>query len=184
MADIFIRSYFDQVNFFQNQGITIPSKHSKPSTIKVTEDQFGELEKSAEFRAHIANKSYRIVDSMPRDQVDLIERISAANDAVEAAKKEAEAQKALAVKAKADFEALQAKVDADGGAIPNELLDKLKEEKESAIAEIDEWKVKFKELEAKLTASAVTVTETVVEPVAPEVAPAPEAPATPETPAT
>ena len=163
MADIFIRSYHDFSKFFQNQNITIPSKHSKPSTIKITEDQYGELEKSAEFRALIDNKQYRKVDSMPRDQVDLIERISAANDAVEAAKKEADAQKALALKAKADFEALQAKVDADGGAIPNEILDKLKEEKEAALAEISEWKVKFEELKATLTASSVGVTETVVE---------------------
>ena len=164
MADIFIRSYHDFAKFFQNQGITIPSKHSKPSTIKITEEQYGELQKSDEFRVLIDSKQYRKVDSMPRDQVDLIERISAANDAVEAAKKEAEAQKALAVKAKADFEALQAKVDADGGPIGGEILDKLKEEKEAAEAEIAEWKVKFKELEAKLTASTVAVTEMVIEP--------------------
>jgi len=161
---VYLRSYHDFAKFFQNQGITIPSKHSKPSTIKITEEQYAALETSDEFKVLIDAKQYRKVDSMPRDQVDLIERISAANDAVEAAKKDAEAQKAIAAKAKADFEALQAKVDADGGVIGGEILDKLKEEKELAIAEIDEWKVKFKELEAKLTASTVAVTETVIEP--------------------
>jgi len=175
MADVFIRSYHDYSVNFQLAGgaVVIPSKHSKPSTIKITDAQYLALAGDDtpehpgvdEFKALLAvpKSGYRVVDSMPRDQVDLIERISAANDAVEAAKKEVEDHKAAAEKAKSDYEVLKAKVDADGGDIANEVLDKIKEEKELALAEIDEWKVKFKELEAKLASSSVEIVKTVVE---------------------
>ncbi len=163
MADVFIRSYHDYSVRFEIPGgaVVIPSKHAKPSTIKVTEEQFKILAGDGtekfpgvdEFRVLLETSKggYRKVDSMPRDQVDLIERISQAQDDIDAAKLEAAKHAQAAKKATEELEALQRKVDEQGGieSVSAE-VDKAREEARLAKEEAENLAAEVAALKAKL----------------------------------
>jgi len=177
----FIRSYNHYAHRFELAGggeIVVPSKFSKPSTIRVTLEQWGELNKCKEFVAMIDAKSdgYKKVDIMPRDQLDVMDRIAEANDKAALAKQEADKAKAEAAKAKEDFEAFKTAHAIDTGAnLETAVLKKAEEEKEAAIAELAAIKAEFEKFKAGISATTVEAVVTVPVDTVPAPAPTPEA---------
>jgi len=122
MADIFIRSYNDYEHRFQLKSgvITVPSRLARPSVVKVSQEAFDELQKCDEFNALLNSnvQRYAVVDAMPADQLDVMQRISQLND--EAAKAKVEAEKAKAETELAKIEVERLKAENEAGALGSE----------------------------------------------------------------
>ena len=119
--DCYIRSYNEYVHEFKTKSgtVIVPAISARPKNIvKITTDQYNELIKnSAEFKALLEAKKHQFVklDSMPRDALDADERIAQAYDKIKEANEAAEAARKEADKLKADKEALEHKLDMMGG---------------------------------------------------------------------
>ena len=153
MADIFIRSYNDYEHRFQIKSgvITIPSRLARPSVVKVSQEAFDELQKCDEFNALLNSnvQKYAVVDAMPADQLDVMQRISQLNDEAAKAKVEAANHKDLAEKAKFEVEKLKAELEAGALGIESEVVKIAKEAEAKAKAELDTIRAELAELRAK-----------------------------------
>lgn len=153
MADIFIRSYNDYAHKFEIKGgaIEIPSRWNKPSVIKVTEEQFEELKKCDEFNQLLDAKyqQYRLVNEIPRDQIDVMEQIAQARDDAQKARDEAERNRAEAEKAKKEIERLKRDIEENGGGTSEAESVKLaKAEADATRKELEEAKAELAKLKA------------------------------------
>ena len=153
---MFIRSYNDYAHKFSFKGgfIVIPSKYSKPNVIEVSDEQFEFLSKNDEFNA-ILNASYqqfKIVDKIPRDQLDVMSQIAQARDDAQAARDESEKNRREADKAKQEIETLKREIEENGGGtaesesvrLAKEETEQTKKDLEKALAELAELKAKKK----------------------------------------
>lgn len=151
---MFIKSYNDYAHKYEIKGgaIVIPSRWNKPNVIEVSDAQMEALKSIDEFNAILNAKyqQFKILDKMPRDQMDVMAHLAQARDEAETAKNDAENNRREAEAAKKEIERLKREIEENGGGTSdNETIRLAKEEAEQARKELEEVQAELAELKSK-----------------------------------
>jgi len=160
MANVWIRSYNDYAHDFRVTGgvIVVPPRMAQPKNIvEVTPEQLDELKKNDIFAALLGAKvqQFKILDSLPRDALDMAEKLAAANDEAEAARVEKIQALGDAQKAREELDELKKKVEEQGGIDSvSEEVDKAREEAKKAREEAENLAGELAALKASIAKKA------------------------------
>jgi hypothetical protein len=153
MSDVYIRSYNDYEHKFSIKSgtVIIPSRLARPSVVKVSKEAFDELIGVDEFNVLLNSgvQKYAVVDAMPADQLDVMQRISQLNDEAARAKVEADKAKAETESAKIEVERLKAEMEAGSLGSESEVVKLAKEAEAQAKKELEDARAELADLKAK-----------------------------------
>lgn len=149
MANVWIRSYNDYAHEFRVKGgvIVVPPRMAQPKNIvEVTAEQLEELRTIDIFQALESAKfqQFKILDKLPKDALDLAEKLALAHDETEKANAEKAEAVAAAERVRSELDALKKKIDEQGGIesvsaevdVAREEAKKAREEAENLAAEL------------------------------------------------